>query len=1038
MLAKVRPQGSKLDHLFVGTQRFQYFVLAWDAEAQSLGTIKSFVDVSEKHMRDSQSRDRCLVDPTGKHLVMELFEGVLSFVRMNRQRRGAGGEYIDPPEQVRISELRVRSTCFLFTETNRPKLAILFDTGLEGDVRLATYRIVDEKAQYSSFDQSKDRENEIDELCVGASHLIPVPKGESEQRRYIVRNQSEKRAQVGGVIVVGETKMTYLDDESMAIVEYAMEEASIFVAWESYDDTRYFLADDYGNLHLLWLLVDESGFVYGMDMKKLGTTTKATVMIHLGDGLLFIASHEGDLELVQVNVEEGGIEVVQTMANIAPILDFAVMDLGGRDGESQSNEYASGQARLVTGSGAYEKGSLRSVRSGVGLEDIGILADMEDIQSVFSLRSSGITDSNDTVIVTLPTETRVFTFDFEGEIEEVENFRGLTMDEPTLLVTNLADDLLLQITSSRVRMLGAGPSFVVAEWEPATGRNITAVSANNSYILLAVDGSKLVTLDIKNGLALVGELELGEDEVACIHVSSSSLAPIGIVGFWKSGSISVLNLLDLSVIHSEDLRRENSASIPRDIALSQVLPESVSGPTLFVAMEDGIVLSFVVDQETFALSGRKSVVLGTQQARFEILPRKDGLFNIFATCEHPSLIYGSEGRIVYSAVTAENATCVCNFDSEAYPNSIILATSSHLKISQIDTERRTHVRTLPMGKTIRRIAYSSKERAFGIGSIKRELVDGEELVESAFELVEDVLFNSIGKPFILKDSNGQELIECVTRASLPISHSDSEPVERFLVGTSYLTDSATAQNAGGRLLVFGIDSNRTPFLVCSHIIKGACRQLAMMDGKIVASLVKTVVIYSYLETSTSAATLSKLATYRTSTCPIDLSITGNIIAVADLMKSVSIIQYIPGVAGTADTLVEIARHHQSCWATAVVSLGNDEWLESDQEGNLILLKRNLEGMTDSDRRRLDVIAEANLGEMLNCIRRIDVEPSPNAMVVPKAFLGTVSLLPSHHSISLYSTTKPNLLTNHRQKDQSISSPPSPPHISHSSPPCKPS
>ena len=43
----------------------------------------------------------------------------------------------------------------------------------------------------------------------------------------------------------------------------------------------------------------------------------------------------------------------------APILDFAVMDMGGRDGETQTNEYSSGQARLVTGSGGWEEGSLR-------------------------------------------------------------------------------------------------------------------------------------------------------------------------------------------------------------------------------------------------------------------------------------------------------------------------------------------------------------------------------------------------------------------------------------------------------------------------------------------------------------------------------------------------------------------------------------------------------------------------------------------------------------------------------------------------------
>ena len=81
----------------------------------------------------------------------------------------------------------------------------------------------------------------------------------------------------------------------------------------------------------------------------------------MGSDLLFIASHEGDSQVVRLHIdsEEAEIELLQTMANVAPILDFAVMDMGGRDGETQTNEYSSGQARLVTGSGGWEEGSLR-------------------------------------------------------------------------------------------------------------------------------------------------------------------------------------------------------------------------------------------------------------------------------------------------------------------------------------------------------------------------------------------------------------------------------------------------------------------------------------------------------------------------------------------------------------------------------------------------------------------------------------------------------------------------------------------------------
>ena len=998
MISSFRPPGATTDHLFIGTIRFQYFTVVWNAKTRQLDTVQSFVDVAEKHMRDSQSRDRCLVDPTGHYFVMELFEGVINLIKVVKPRKGSP-DYLNRPEQVRVTELRVRASAFLYTETNRPKLALLHDNGM-GNVRLSTYRIVDEKSQYSSFDPHKDRENDISDLDQGASHLIPVPKGKEEQKRYIVRNAAAVRAQLGGVIVVGETKMTYLDDESKAIVEYALTEASIFVAWERFDDLHYLLADDYGYLHLLTILVD-GALIMGMDVRKIGKTSKATVLVHMGGGILFIASHEDDSQVVrlELNDEMQKLEVLQTIDNVAPILDFAVMDMGSREGETQINEYSSGQARLVTGSGVFEGGSLRSVRSGVGLEDVAILADMEHIQGIFTLRS-GNSPFNDTLIISLPIESRVIKFNSEFEIEELSDFGSFSLDQRTLLAINISNDLILQVTETSASL--QGQCGVAAQWKPPAGQIITAASANGNHVLLSANGVDLVSLDIQQGLKQIAVQSLGNnDQIACVHVSAQ-VPNIGVVGFWKSGSISILNLETLELVHSEDLRRTNDASIPRNIALTQILPMALAGPTLFVAMEDGIVLSFNVDRDDYSLSGRKSIVLGTQEAQLQILPRKDGLFNVFATCEHPSLIYGSEGRIVYSAVTAESATHVCSFNSEAFPDSIVVSTANNIKIAQIDTERRTHVRTLPIGETVRRIAYSASERAFGIGCIKRKLLKGEEIITSSFRLVEDVNFGEMGKPFVLKGQNGPELIECVIRAELPTEYGDNGLAERFIVGTSYLDDEAAQDSdVRGRILVFGVDSGRSPYLVATHVMKGACRRIATLNGKILAALTKTVVMYKYIETSETYANFEKLATYRTSTCPIDLNIMGNIIAVSDLMKSMSLVEYQPGKGGAPDKLVEVARHHQSCWSTAVTHIEGNSYLQSDAEGNLLVLMRNEDGVLLEDKKRMMVTSEMNLGEQVNTIRQVNVEPSPNAMLVPKAFLATVSSISkSHESLVL--------------------------------------
>jgi len=263
MLQKIRPFQSDLDHLFVGTTNFQYFTVVWNPVTQQLDTVQSFVDLAEKHMQNSQSRDRCIVDPTGQLLVMEMFQGILNLVKIIKPRKGKP-EYLDEPEQIRITELKVKASTFLHTETNRPKLAILYDAGKsQPDLRLATYRALDAKLQYSTFNNTRDRENDLGDLDIGASHLIPVPKGEAEQKRYIVRNAASAKAQLGGVIVVGETKMTYLDDESKVTVEYALDAANVWVAWERYNDLNYLLADNYSRLYLLTINVAENAIVTG-------------------------------------------------------------------------------------------------------------------------------------------------------------------------------------------------------------------------------------------------------------------------------------------------------------------------------------------------------------------------------------------------------------------------------------------------------------------------------------------------------------------------------------------------------------------------------------------------------------------------------------------------------------------------------------------------------------------------------------------------------------------------------------------------------
>ncbi|KAI1310424.1 mono-functional DNA-alkylating methyl methanesulfonate N-term-domain-containing protein [Xylaria venustula] len=989
MLQRLRPRDADTDLLFVGTDRFQYFTVGWDAAKGRLDTIEMFYDVNEKHMRDSQSQDKCIVDPEGRFMVVLLWEGVINVLRMHTVKNKR--QNLNWMDQVRISELFIKCASFLHVETGHPKIAFLYQTRTEHpDCHLVSYRLTadDKNTEVSRF-ETRDQIDRMEIEDPGSALLIPVSKGEEDQKRYLSRNAASARAQLGGLIVLGETRLLYYDDAAKKKVETALQEASIFVAWAKYDVTHYFVGDDYGNLWMLEILVD-GVVVTGMEMNKIGVTSRPSCLVLMGTNTLFVGSHYGDSQVFHVDVGRGTIELLQTLHNIAPILDLTIMDMGNREGEGQtSNEYSSGQARIVTGSGVHKDGSLRTVRSGVGLDDIGILDSTENVRSLFSLRSYGASKT-DTLIVSLLTESRIFLFGPTGDIEEVDDFRGMVVTEPTILSRNLSNDRALQVTSSSVLLIDLESGVATSTWRPAEGE-ITSVSANDQWILLSVDGRVLVSLQIGQDLVKFEQNDLRDsDQIACIHLPPQ-YPSIGVVGFWKAGSISIVDIQTLQPLHGENLRRKgDDASVPRDIALAQILPDDIAGPTLFVSMEDGFVITFNVSPDDFSLSGRKMVVLGTRHARLQLVPRSNGLYNIFSTSEIPSLIYGSEGRIVYSAVTSDDAICICPFDAEAFPNSIVVATEKEVKISSIDTERRTHVNPLPMGETVRRIAYSRSERAFGLGCFEREVKDNEEIIISSFKLVDEVVFKQLGKAFILDSSPRVEMVEAVIRADLPDSYGGR--AERFIVGTSYLDEGQiiTSQNdKRGRILVLGIDSEREPYLITSRQLKGACRALAVMGDNIVAALAKTVIVYSYLEASTTSAELKKLASYRPATYPIDLVVEENTIAVADLMKSMSLLSFAPAADGQPAKLTEISRHYQSFWTTALCHVDGESWLASDTQGNLIVLRRNTTGVTLEDKRRMEVTSEINLGEMVNKMRKVTVDASDNAIIVPKAFVGTV-------------------------------------------------
>lgn len=148
--------------------------------------------------------------------------------------------------------------------------------------------------------------------------------------------------------------------------------------------------------------------------------------------------------------------------------------------------------------------------------------------------------------------------------------------------------------------------------------------------------------------------------------------------------------------------------------------------------------------------------------------------------------------------------------------------------------------------------------------------------------------------------------------------------------------------------------------------------------------------------------------------PIDMACSNfadtSVIAVSDIMKSVSLLKIETAntsTGGHKDELTEIARHYETMWSTAVAEIDRNTYLQADAEGNLVVLYHDTNGFSDEDRKRLKVTSELWLGEMVNRIRYISVEPTSDAIVIPRAFCATVE--GSIYMVSLIKAEKQDLL-----------------------------
>jgi len=212
----------------------------------------------------------------------------------------------------------------------------------------------------------------------------------------------------------------------------------------------------------------------------------------------------------------------------------------------------------------------------------------------------------------------------------------------------------------------------------------------------------------------------------------------------------------------------------------------------------------------------------------------------------------------------------------------------------------------------------------------------------------------------------------------------NDPEEYVALGTAYIAPDEV-EPSRGRVLI--LEYNGSEFaLVTSHRIEGCAYQLRAFQNRILLSCNAKLELLR-LDTTVERQLVSE-AHHNCNILNVSTSVQGEFILVGDIMKSVTLFQYLP-----EDSKFQVvAQDYNAHWISTTAFLTDDLYLAADNYYNLFATRRNTDGVNEDDKQRLDLVGECHLGEFVNVICRgslVTFPPEMASEVTGSFVFGTV-------------------------------------------------
>lgn len=900
-----RPPGEELDRLFVSTEKYDFIVLSYSPEIGEIVTNAKGT-AQDRIGQPTTNGHTTIIDPDCRVIGLHLYDGLFKVIPFDEKHS------LNDAFNIRMEEITIHDIVFLHAfngiPCTLPTIAVLYEDTKECR-HIKTYQISLREKEFldGPFSQAN-----VDN---GAAMLIPLP------------------TPYGGVLIIGEETIAYINGTS-AKLAIGIEPTTILSFGKiDPDGSRWLLGDAEGKL-LLLVVQTQNDKVTDLKLELLGETSISSAISYLDNGVVFIGSSSGDHQLIQLHPEkdEHGtyIEVLESYTNLAPIVDFQVVDLDRQ-----------GQGQVVTCSGNYKDGSLRIIRSGIGIHEEAT-AEIPGIKGLWPLRQSFESSESSYLVMSFIGDLRVMGIeeDVLGEIE----IESLQTDAQTLCIKNTVGDMFVQVTEEGLRLIECNSHKLADEWK--TDQVITVASANPTQVVIATKGGHLIYFELEDKKIVEKRRTTLENEISCIDIN-----PIGedktkssfvVVGMWTENAIRILSLSSLETVESQEL---GSDFLPR----SALITTFENTHYVLCGVGDGHLFNFTFDLLSGKLSEKKKVAIGTQPVMLSTFYSK-GAEHVFAATDRPTVIYSNNNKLLYSNVNLKDVNFVAPFRSE----SLAIATEESLMIGMIDDIQKLHIRKIPLGQQPKRISYQAATNTFLVATATFDLNDNSEEKESHFlKLIDDQTFEVLTE-------HGLEATEQVS--SIMSAQFADDPTHYYVVGTAFV-NYEEPEPSKGRIIVFeAIDGKLS--VVVDKEVKGGVLEMQSFNKKLLVAVNTKVILYKWHETGTGLKELEQECSQGGHVWIVSLQTRGDFILVGDIVKSVTLLVYKP----EDGNIQYLAKDHTVVWTMATYMLDDETFVGCDTSHNLLMWKKNVDGTTDEELRKLNTEGKFHLGDQVNRFR----------------------------------------------------------------------